>query len=123
MKPLAFVVVWSSCVLGVLFAFSCVTDAPDVEDPPPAARIVIAWDPLLCGVPHRVVVELEDDDGVELASSTPCSMGMLTLDAPRWGIYRGRFYAWVLDEPIRSITRISIAVDAPIVRWMLATPP
>jgi len=49
------------------------------------ARLVTAWDPLECGDPHRVVVELEDDGGAKLSASTPCNIGGLTL-AP--GLYK-----------------------------------
>lgn len=112
---LATVVFWT--VFG-----ACVTDIPEEPDEP-AARVVASWDPLLCGDPHRVVVELEDSDGVEISSSAPCWLGGVTLDAPRWGIYSGRVYTWVLGEPIRSIMRVTVTVDAPVIRWQLTTPP
>lgn len=106
----------------VVFA-SCVIEPPE-DPPPPAARIVISWDPRACGEPHRVVVELEDEDGVDITASVPCPIGAVTLDAPRWGVYRGRFYAtWADGAPVRSVTPITLAVDAPIVRWPLAVTP
>jgi len=116
-SPIAFsLVFWA--------AFAACIDAP-VPDTPPAARIVAAWDPLACGSPHRVVLELEDDAGAMIAASTQCSTGMLTLDAPHWGIYRGRLYAWELEDEveIRSVMTIRMTVDEPIVRWWVATPP
>ena len=120
-----FISIVSPCVLALLFwlGFVACIDAP-IPDNPPASRIVTTWDPLGCGGPYRIVIELEDDDGIELSSSTPCARGTLTLDAPRFGIYRGRIYAWELDEPghIRSAMSIRLAVDQPIVRWWVATP-
>jgi hypothetical protein len=111
----------ASVLFWLVFA-SCVIAPP--EDPPLLARIVISWDTRACGAPHRVVVELEDEDGIGITSSVPCGIGALSLDAPRWGIYRGRFYStWAVDEPVRSVTPVTIAVDAPIVRWPLAAPP
>lgn len=115
---------WSwgaSLVFWVVFG-ACVVEAPDAAEPP-AARLITSWDPLACGEPHRVVVELEDDDGAGLAGSAPCAHGELALDLRRWGIYRGRVYSWVLDHPIRSVTPVSLTIDAPIVRWQVATPP
>ena len=120
--------VWtgSPLLLSLAFwaAFGACIDAP-APDIPPAARIVAAWDPLACGEEHRVVVELEDDGGAMISASTRCATGMLTLDAPHYGIYRGRLYAWELDEDveIRSVMAIHMAVDQPIVRWWVATPP
>ena len=102
--------------------FVACVDAPPY-DHPPAARVVVSWDPLSCGDPHRVVVELEDDSGAEISSSTPCAIGGLALDAPWYGIYRGRIYSWSAGEPIRSVVPVRITVDEPIVRWIIATPP
>ncbi|MDX2088985.1 MAG: hypothetical protein SFX73_14105 [Kofleriaceae bacterium] len=110
-----------ACILFWLGFTACVIEAPD-EPPPPSARILIAWDTSRCVDPHRLVVELEDEDGVDISSSAPCWLGAVTLDAPRWGIYRGRLYAWVLDEPIRAVAKLLITVDAPVVRWQLTTP-
>lgn len=105
--------------------FIACIDAP-LPDPPPAARIVTAWDPLACSgeVPYRVVVELEDDAGIELTASTTCRAGMVVMDAPHFGIYRGRIYAWQLaDTPIvRSEMALHLTVDEPIVRWWVGTP-
>jgi len=111
-----------ACVLFWSAFTACVIEPPP-DPPPPAARIVLAWDPAGCVDPHRVVVELEDEDGIDISSSAPCWLGAVTLDAPSWGIYRGRFYSWVLDQPISDVRRIEITVDAPIVRWQLSPPP
>jgi hypothetical protein len=86
------------------------------------ARLVAAWDPLACGEPHRVALELEDDDGVKVSASTPCNLGGLTLDLAHLGTYRGRIYAWALDAPIRSIAPVEVTIDEPIVHWSVATP-
>lgn len=109
-------------LLPVLVLWSCIPDGPD-ELELSAARIVASWDPLAClDDTQRVVLELEDEDGAEIASSAPCRVGGMTLDAPRWGIYRGRIYSWRLDEPIRSITPVLLVIDAPVVHWQLTTP-
>lgn len=112
---LAAIAFWS------LFAACVVPDVPD--DPEPVARLIASWDPLACGEPHRVVLELEDEDGNPLSSSTPCWLGGLAVDVPRWGWYTGRLYTWVAGQPIRSIRPVTLAVDAAIVRWQVDTPP
>lgn len=105
---------FGSCVSG------CVdTPLPDIE---PQARVVASWDPLSCGDPHRVVIELEDDDGRMLSRSVPCELGGVTLDIARWGVYLGRVYAWTLGPEIRSVAHVRLEVDAPIVVWTLDTP-
>jgi hypothetical protein len=101
-------------------AGACI-DAP-LPPGPAVARLVTAWDPLACGDPHRVVVELEDEDGAALSASVPCNLGGLTLDVPHFGSYRGRIYAWALAAPIRSITPIELSIDEPIVHWQVPTP-
>jgi hypothetical protein len=110
-------VFWScfgACVVG------CVdTPLPDIE---PQARVVATWDPLLCGEPHRVVIELEDDDGRMLSRSAPCDAAGITIDIERWGIYRGRIYAWTYGPEIRSVSQVRLEVDAPIVLWTVDTP-
>jgi hypothetical protein len=103
-------------------AFVACVDTP-IPDGPPVARVIVSWDPLACGPPHRIAVELEDEAGVAISASTPCTQGSLSLDAPHFGIYRGRIYAWVAGEAIRSITSVRIAVDEAVVRWIVATPP
>ena len=105
---------FATCVVG------CVdTPLPDTE---PQARIVAAWDPLLCGDPHRVVIELEDDDGAKLSRSVPCELGGITLDIRHWGVYRGRIYAWSLGPEIRAVTQVRLDVDAPVIFWTVDTP-
>ena len=101
--------------------FGACVDAPDPPSPP-QAKIVAAWDPLACGEPHRVVVELEDDVGAPLSLSTPCTLGGLTIDVPHLGIYNGRIYAWTLGEPDRSITPVELVVDQSVIRWDVETP-
>ena len=102
-------------------ALGACIDAP-VEPGSAIARVVTAWDPLACGEPHRVVVELADDDGVMVSASTPCNIGGLTLDVTHLGSYRGRVYAWALDAPVRSVMPLELTVDQAIVHCMVATP-
>jgi hypothetical protein len=106
----------------VLVLSGCV-DAP-LPDDPPATRLVAIWDPLACGEPHRVVVELVDDDSHPESSSAPCALASLSIDLPHRGLYRGKIYAWVLhDQPeIRSIRTVELFVDEPVVRWTVPTP-
>jgi len=109
------------CALAFWSVFgACVADVPD--PPEPVSRLVASWDPLACGPPHRVVLELEAEDGEPISSSTPCWLGGLAIDLPRWGWYTGRVYTWVQGEPIRSIRHVTIAVDDAIVRWQITTP-
>jgi hypothetical protein len=89
---------------------------------PSVARLVAGWDPLACGDPHRVVLELMDDEGAASSASAPCNLGGVTIDVGHLGSYRGRIYAWSLDAPIRSITPVDVAIDQPIVDWFVATP-
>jgi hypothetical protein len=103
-------------------AFTACIDSP-MPDDPPLARVIVAWDPLACGEPHRVAVELEDQDGIKLSSSTPCNAGSVTIDAQHFGLYYGRVYAWEAGEDIRSITPVRLLVDEPVMRWLIATPP
>jgi hypothetical protein len=102
-------------------AFGACIDAP-VAPGSSVARVVTAWDPLACGEPHRVAVELVDDDGVMVSGSTPCNIGGLTLDVAHFGGYRGRVYAWTLDALVRSVTPLELMVDQAIVHCMVATP-
>ena len=86
------------------------------------AAIVASWDPLQCGDPHRVAIELADVDGVVISESTNCVVGSLTLDAAHFGDYSGRVYAWQLGKGELSSVDVELVVDAAIVRWDVATP-
>lgn len=97
-------------------------DAPGAPGPA-VARLVVAWDPLACGAPHRVAVELEDDADARVAASTPCSLGAVTVDVAHTGAYHGRIYAWAIGEPVRSVTSIEVNIDQAVVRRQVATPP
>ena len=112
----------SAFVVLMFMVGGCLDELP--EDPtPPAARVVTSWDPLLCRDPRqRVVVELEDDDGFAISSSAACVIGGLTIDARKWGFYSGVVYSWMLGEPMRAVMRVSLAVDAPVIRWWVPTP-
>lgn len=103
---------------------TCVGGCVDMPFPElePQARVLAAWDPLVCGEPHRVVIELEDDDGAKLSKSVPCDAGGVTIDIPRWGVYRGRIYAWTLGPEIRSVVSVRLDVDAPVIVWNVDTP-
>jgi hypothetical protein len=97
-------------------------DAP-MEAGPSVARLVVGWDPLACGDPHRVVIELADDSGAALSASVPCNLGGVTVDVAHLGVYRGRIYAWALAAPVRSVMALEVTIDEPIVQWQVATPP
>lgn len=85
--------------------------------------MIVQWDPLACGHPHRVVLELEHDDGTDASSSVPCVLGSMAIDLPQWGLYFGRFYAWEAGVPIRRVEPVTMTIDAPIIHWQLAEPP
>jgi hypothetical protein len=107
-------------VLVTVAATGCI-DQPYME-PEPQSRIVAAWDPLACGEPHRVAVELEDHLGIPISRSVPCEIGGVTLDVPHWGVWSGRIYAWRVGLDIRSVLAVRIDVDTPIVHWFVETP-
>jgi hypothetical protein len=121
MRPIALAALPVLASLVFSSALVACLDAPAFEAPP-SARIIVSWDPLACGAPHRVAVELEDEAGAPISSSAPCALGSVTLEAPHFGVYLGRVYAWSADQPIRSITPVRLYVDEPIVRWLVATP-
>lgn len=100
---------------------ACLPPDPDELELAPAARVVVAWDPLACGDPHRIAVELEDEGGLQVSTSTACNSGAASVDVRHFGIYRGRVYAWSAGE-IRAELPMQLAVDAPIVRWFIETP-
>ena len=97
-------------------------DEPAVTEGASGPRIVAKWDPLACGAPHRVALELEDEEGRRISSSAPCANGGLKLAAPHLGVYVGRIYAWTLGQPIRSVMPVQIDVDESTERWTVATP-
>ena len=118
------VLLCSPLVVAVLAwtALAACIDAPPEPRLAPA-RLVVGWDPLACGEPHRLVVELRDDAGAVVSASTPCSLGTLAVDVAHFGSYRGRIYAWALDQPARPIAPIELMIDQPIVRWDVMVPP
>ena len=109
----------AAALLWTAFA-ACIDDPPDPG--PSVARLVVVWDPLACGAPHRIAIELADEAGVPLSASTPCNIGGLTVDLSHLGSYHGRIYAWSLDAPARSITLVDLVIDQPIVHWQVETP-
>ena len=56
-------------------------------------------------------------------TTAPCNAGSLTIDTNHFGIYYGRVYAWEAGEEIRSVVPVRLVIDAPVVRWWIATPP
>jgi hypothetical protein len=113
----------SPVLAGALFWMlfgACVADVPD--EPEPVSRLLLSWDPLACGEPHRVVLQLEDEAGDPIKSSTPCWLGGIAVDLPRWGWYTATIYAWAEGVPMRSSRTIALAIDAPVVRWQVLTP-
>jgi hypothetical protein len=121
--------IWSVCcrrVASVMFGAAvagCIDAPPDPGPRVGVARLVVSWDPLVCGEPHRVAIDLADDAGAEVSGSTPCSLGGLAIDLPHLGSYRGQIYAWALAAPMRSVAPIEVDVDQTIVRREVATPP
>ena len=120
----SFLLLQYSLLSATAFVWGTSSGCLDVppESSAATARLVTAWDPLECGDPHRVVVELEDDGGAKLSAGTPCNIGGVTLDVSHLGSYHGRVYAWALDAPIRSITAIEVMIDRPIVHLQVSTP-
>lgn len=118
-----FVLVLSPVFATLVFwsTFVACIDTPLV-DGPPIARVVASWDPLACGEPHRVVVELADDAGAEVSASAPCASGGLSVDVPHFGVYYGRVYAWAPGDPMRSVVPVRLVVDEPVVQWAIEPP-
>lgn len=113
----------ATIVLLSVAVVACIDSPMSDADDPSIARVIVVWDPLECGGPHRVVVELEDHGGIRRSASTPCNAGSLTIEAPHFGLYYGRIYAWEPGEEIRSVVPVRLFVDEPVVRWLVATPP
>jgi hypothetical protein len=107
-------------VLVGVVASGCL-DTPSPHDAA-AAELVTTWDPLICGDPHRVEVELADLAGVMSAASAPCDLGVLALDVAHFGNYTGRVYAWAIGEPARSIVPITVTIDAAVAHQHVVTP-
>ncbi|MBC7976830.1 MAG: hypothetical protein H7138_17790 [Myxococcales bacterium] len=110
---------WVMAWCGVVLA-GCLATPSEVA--PAAARLVVTWDPLGCGEPHRVVVELEDEAGEARAASVPCNLGGVAVDVGHFGLYRGRIYAWAIAAPIRSVSSLEVAIEEPIVTLQMETP-
>jgi hypothetical protein len=115
MRSVLVCVVSSVVATGVFWtSFAACVDQP-VPPSPPQSRLVATWDPLACGTPHRIAVELEDDDGTPLSTSVPCNHGSFTLDIPHFGIYQGRVYAWTLGAPDELLAPLRLAIDQPVI--------
>ena len=116
--------VWSLSSAAGSLAFWALFGACVVEPPSgaPLADVIFEWDPLACGDPHRVALELSDDTGQRLSTSVPCELGGAELGAVAYGSYRGRIYAWALGEDARSIAPLELDVDGRVVRTTVPTP-
>jgi hypothetical protein len=107
--------------MSVVVASGCLAAPPAHEAA--LAALVTTWDPLACGDPHRVAVELADDAGATSSASAPCDLGVVTLDVAHVGAYTGRVYAWAIGEPTRSITPIAVTIEREgVTRQHVATP-
>ena len=96
-------------MIALVTLVGCV-DRPLGADPP-SARVIAAWDPLACGAPHRVCVELDGDVAIE--ASAPCELGSVTLDVPSFGAFYVRAGPDVAD--LREVGEL--VVDQPVVAW------
>lgn len=111
--------------LILIFFVGCLTSPPEGEVPEPVARIVAMWDPLMCGGPHRIAVELEAESGARYSKSAPCQVASVTIDVDHWGFFFARAYSWIAGEPRREENDIAsaLSIDAPIVYWQVSVPP
>jgi hypothetical protein len=113
---------WTGIATLVFWAcFGACVEAP-AADVPPQARVIVSWDPARCGEPHRVVVELEDEGGAPVRGSTPCERGGLTLDLWHFGVWHAQISTWTAEDSERSVLALTLAVDEPVVRWLVETP-
>jgi hypothetical protein len=113
---------WTGVATLVFWACFGACVAAQAPDMPPQARVIVAWEPERCGAPHRVVVELEDEGGAPVRSSTPCQVGGLTLAVPHFGMWYAQVSTWTAGEPERSVLALTLAIDEPVVRWFVETP-
>ena len=112
---------WFACVSFWTLFGACVDTPPATAGP--VARLVAVWDPTACTDPHRVALELTDDDGLELSRSAPCAIGSVSIDVPHLGPYHGRVFGWVLGGAIRNASESDIDVADSITRWELPSTP
>ncbi len=94
----------------VLVVLAACADEPLPPDSP-SARVIASWDPLACGEPHRVAIEL-DGNGGELDDSAPCALGSLVFDVAELGDYRVRI----------GERELELSVDQPVVELEVAPP-
>lgn len=116
---------WLTCTAVLTLAFwTCFGACVDaqLQADPPQAKIVASWDPLQCGAPHRVAVDLADDAGAAISGSTACATGALALDAPHLGAWHGRIYAWTLGVGEHATLPVDLDLEEPILDWHVETP-
>lgn len=113
-----------SLVVWLFLLFGACVDQPLPPDPP-AARLVVSWDPLSCGPPHRVALDLVDDGGDEVSKSAPCEIGSLSVDMPALGAFHGKVYAWAPDTPPDDSAAMDLSLDVspPVTAWELEAVP
>ena len=120
-SPLSWVCCTAVMTLAFWTCFGACVDTPLSNDPP-QAKIVASWDPSQCDTPHRIAVDLADDTGAPISGSTICATGALTLDAPHFGAWHGRIYAWTLGVGEHATIPVDLEVDEPVVRSEVETP-
>ena len=124
-----FIVVSVVCPVILACAFWAVFGAcvdAEVEATPPLSRVLVAWGPLACGDPHRVIIELDAiDDGARVVRSVPCAIGWMALDVPHVGDYRARVDSAPDGDGSDAtlVDEIELDIETQIVRWTLEAPP
>ncbi|HEY0193554.1 MAG TPA: hypothetical protein VGC42_20695 [Kofleriaceae bacterium] len=109
-------------VIGWALGPACL-DAPPAASSAALAQLITTWDPLACGDPHRVAVELVDDAGQTSSASAPCELGVVAVGVDHFGGYHGRVYAWAVGALARSTMAIQVEIMEAVVRQHVVTPP
>jgi hypothetical protein len=116
--------VWTAASIAVVECCACV-ELPMTTAPPPRIELVASWDVGQCRMPHRIAVDLTDDDGDHVSHAAPCAAGTMTLEVPRLGTYRGSVYAWELGSAggVATADAVEVDVDASVTRWDIVRVP
>lgn len=89
-------------VLALVVLAAC-ADQPLPPDPP-SPIVVASWDPFACT--GRVDVALSGSAG-DVGGSAPCALGVLVIDMPDFGAYRGhvdaRELAVLVDQAVVEV--------------------